>query len=292
MRQLVVLLIIVIIFNLIYASFFYTPKLGKLEKERNDLLMQYEILNDKIRETSMLLDDIQYRDNKVYRQLFAADTLSVPGIYSEFPDYRYEFLDGKEYAELMLSTWKSLDAVTRRIYLQSRSLDQIQALSKDAELMTSAIPAIWPIDKRNLRHGIGSFGMRVHPVTKVYKAHTGIDLGAKTGDPVYVTADGVVKMVESKATGYGKQILVDHGYGYQTRYAHLSYIGVVPGQHVKRGERIGKVGNTGTSTGPHLHYEVIYRGAHMNPVNYFRRDMNAAEFDNIINNAREVQFEM
>lgn len=292
LRQLVVLLIIVIVVNLLYATFFYTPKLGRLENERNELLLRYKVLNDKIRETSLMLDDIKYRDNKVYRQLFAADTLSIPGVYSEYPEYRYDFLKGKVFSDVMLSTWKSLDEVARRIYLQSRSLDQIQILSKDAALMTNAIPAIWPIDKRQLRNGIGSFGMRFHPKTGVYKRHDGIDLAAKTGSPVYSTADGVISLIESKATGYGKQIIVDHGFGYKTRYAHLSYIDVKIGQYVKRGEEIGKVGNTGLSTGPHLHYEVIYRGTPTNPVNYFRRDMSAEEFENIINNAHEEFFEM
>lgn len=184
--------------------------------------------------------------------------------------------------------------MTRRTYLQSRSLDELQLLATDKEHMATAIPAIWPIDKRDLRNSIGAYGGRMHPIYKRYIKHDGIDLPAKIGDPVYATGNGVVQSTDIgfRNRGYGRQILIDHGFGYKTRYAHLSQIDVEPGQHVTRGEQIGRVGNTGASTGPHLHYEVIYMGHTVDPINYFRRDMDDEEFERIIRAARETTYEI
>ncbi len=184
--------------------------------------------------------------------------------------------------------------MTRRTYLQSRSLDQLQMFATDKEYMATAIPAIWPIDKRNLRNRIGSYGGRMHPIYKRYIKHEGIDLPAKTGDPVYATGNGIVQSTDIgfRSRGYGRQILIDHGFGYKTRYAHLSQIDVEPGQRVTRGEQIGRVGNTGGSVGSHLHYEVIYMGHTVDPINYFRRDMSATEFERIIQAAQETTYEV
>ena len=146
-------------------------------------------------------------------------------------------------------------------------------------------------DRRNLRGHIGAFGSRVHPISGRISGHQGIDLGGRTGNPVYATGDGTVAFNNEGVRGYGLQVLIDHGFGYKTRYAHLSKILVSPGQKVKRGELIGEVGSTGRSTGPHLHYEVIYRGQHVDPINYFSRDMTEAEFEKIIESARATTYE-
>lgn len=294
LRNGLVIFIVVCIVNLIFSLIFHTPKSNRIARENEEVLAEYDLLDERIRQASLRLEELHRRDVGVYRPLFGADSLDIAGIYIPYPDSVYSHLDNLPYGERVKSTWKALDAVTRRLYLQSRSLDQLQILTTDKENMATAIPAIWPIDQRNLRSNMGAYGGRLHPIYKRYIKHEGIDLPATTGDPVYATGNGIVKLTDIgfRNRGYGRQILVDHGFGYMTRYAHLSQIDVEPGQYVTRGEQIGRVGSTGGSTGPHLHYEVIYMGQTVNPVNYFRRDMDAAEFERIIQAARETTYEI
>lgn len=293
LRKGIFIFIIVSVLNIVYSSKYYTPKIKRLLRENDELFANYDILNNKIRLASIKLEDIQRRDNNVYRPLFAADTVSIDGIYTPFPAERYANMVDNEYGDIMIKNWQELDAVSRQLYRQSLSLDELQELSKDKEHMALAIPAIWPIDKRDLRKAIGAFGNRFHPIYHRYITHKGIDMGAKIGDGIYATANGTIKLTDKGVPkrGYGMQVLIEHGYGYRTRYAHMSEILVVPGQKVKRGELIGRVGNTGGSTGPHLHYEVIYMNKHVDPVNYFRRDMSEAEFEHIIESAKTTTFE-
>lgn len=292
LRKVLVGLILVSVMNFLFSFFFYTPKMYRIQRHNRDLVLKYDILSEKIDAATRKIRQIKQRDNGVYRALFAADTLSIPGVYSDYPDSKYAPLKQDRYAAIMTGTWKKMDALARLMYLESKSMDELQALSADKEKMASAIPAIWPIDRRGLRGHIGAFGGRNHPTLGRFMQHTGIDLGGKTGAPVYATGDGVVVTDPfNRGTGYGIQVLIDHGFGYRTRYAHLNKALVTPGQRVRRGEVIGELGNTGRSTGPHLHYEVLYRGVHVNPVNYFRRDMSDEEFGRIIESAAATTFE-
>ena len=168
------------------------------------------------------------------------------------------------------------------MYIQSKSYDEIVALAEDKEKLFAAIPAIQPIANKELRRLASGFGYRIHPVYKVKKMHTGIDFSASIGTPIYATADGVIEKVKVHFSGYGKQIMIDHGYGYTTRYAHMHEFAVKEGEKVKRGQVIGYVGNTGTSTAPHLHYEVHKNGKKINPVHYFFNDLNAEEYEKIV----------
>ncbi len=285
LRKVLIGFILASVVNLLFSYFFLTPKMYNINRANNELLLKYDILNSKIAAANSRLMEIKQRDNNVYRSLFAADTLSVDGIYTPYSDAKYAAFRGDRFAGLMLSTWHSLDAMARVLYLESRSLDELETLSRNKELMADAIPAIWPIDKRSLKHRIGAFGTRVHPILGRSIFHKGVDLGAKQGTPVYATANGRVAFDNEGASGYGKQVLLNHGFGYKTRYAHLSKMLVVPGQLVKRGEKIGEVGNTGRSTGDHLHYEVIYKNRNVDPLNYFSRDMSEEEFSRIIDDA-------
>ena len=193
----------------------------------------------------------------------------------------------------MRSTWLELDQLARSLYLESKSLDDLQVLAKDKEKFSTAIPAVWPIDRTKLRNKIGAFGYRMHPIYHRWKFHSGVDLPGHIGDPVYATGDGVVKETERTRSraGYGTQILLDHGFGYQTRYAHLSKILVERGDSVKRGQIIGEVGNTGASTAPHLHYEVIYMRSFVNPVNYFDKNMSAEAYKSLMNQIQDANYE-
>ena len=202
---------------------------------------------------------------------------------------------GDDFAPLMVGTWKQLDALARILYLESVSFDELQAFARDKEKMSAAIPAIWPIDRSALHNDhIGAFNLRrMHPVLGYIRPHKGIDLGCDRGTPVYATGDAVVEVASSGGNGgYGHMVLLNHEFGYKTRYAHLSKVLVKPGERVTRGQVIAETGNTGRSTGPHLHYEVIHKGTPVNPVNYFNRDMTAAEYDDLMARMRETNFEM
>lgn len=292
LRKAIIVFIAVCVLNLLFSFVYYTPKMKRLESERQELLLRYRILGDRIGIASQKLAELQERDNNVYRLIFAADTLSIPGIYTPYGEERYAYMADNYYGTVMVGTWKQMDAVTRSLYLQSRSLDELQSLAVGKEMLASAVPAIWPIDRRSLR-GMDHYGGRMHPIYKRWLFHKGIDLGAPMEDPVYATGNGVVKSTDRgfRSVGYGRQILIDHGFGYQTRYAHLTSIDVKPGQVIKRGEQIGTVGSTGGSTGPHLHYEIIYMNKTVDPLNYLKRDMDESEFEQIISAANQATFE-
>lgn len=290
-RKILLGFVLASIVNFLFSFFFYTPKMYRITQNNNELLMKYAVLEGKIAASTKRLMEIKHRDQSVYRSLFGEDSLSIEGIYMPYNDKIYTDMSYDMYSDLMVDTWQSLDAMTRLLYLESVSFDQLQRLSTEKEKLATSVPAIWPIDKRFLRGSIGAFGGRNHPVLGRFAFHSGIDLGSRTGTPVYATGNGVVTLDNKGGAGYGKQILINHGFGYKTRYAHLSKINVVPGQVVRRGEVIGLVGNTGRSTGPHLHYEVIYRGNTVNPINYFRRDMSEQELQKIIESAKETTYE-
>ncbi len=197
------------------------------------------------------------------------------------------------YSSLMIGTWKQMDALARQLYLESVSFDQLQILAKNKEKLSSAIPATWPIDRNKLRNGIGAFGMRRHPLYGRYIMHKGIDMACNVGDAVYATGDGVVEKVDLNRArhGYGTFVVINHEFGYKTRYAHLNKVFVKPGDPVVRGQLIAEAGRTGGVTGPHLHYEVMYMGQVVNPINYFNKDMTAEEYNKLMEEMHETTME-
>ena len=288
LRQILIGFIVISLVNMAISYLFYTPKMHSIASENRELVLKYEILQGRIASMQSKIQEIRHRDHNVYRRLFSSDTLAIQGIYTPYHDSLYAYLADDEYSELMISTWKKLDATTRLAYATSRSLDELQVLAKDKERMALATPAIWPIDRTALK-AFYAFGVRkVHPILKVRTMHKGVDMSANYGVPVYATGDGVVEQTANgrRRRGYGKQILIDHSFGYKTRYAHLQKILVKPGDKVQRGQLIGEVGSTGGSTGPHLHYEVIYRGKQVNPVNYFNRNMTSDEYRQLMENMK------
>ena len=268
-RKILIGFILASLANFLFSYFFYTPKMYRILSDNRELTIRYRILQDRIRTAQRRVDEIRHRDNGVYRSLFATDTLSVPGVW--------------------------LDALARTIYLESVSFDELQLLSKNKEQMATAVPAIWPIDRKALHNNhIGAFNpRRFHPILHRIVAHEGIDLGCDRGTPVYASGDATVELAEGAGYngGYGHQVLLNHEFGYKTRYAHLSDVLVKPGDKVKRGQIIARTGNTGRSSGPHLHYEVILKGTPVNPINYFNRNMSAEEYEELMENLRETNFE-
>lgn len=291
-RRMLLFVLTALVVNLIYSLSYYTPKLRSLQEEGSAIRGGFGTLEGRMVSIDQKITTIAHRDAKVYRSLFGADTLTIQGIYTPYPESTYEAMNG-DYDGVVRSSWRTMDALTREIYRQSLSLDELQVLSKDKEKMAASIPAIWPINKKDLRGPIGAYGRRLHPIYKRYIQHKGIDFGGRRGDPIYATGNGKVVHSEKglRRKGYGQQLVIDHGFGYKTRYAHLNERLVKVGQEVKRGELIGYMGSTGGSTGPHLHYEVIYMGNNVDPINYFRRDMSEEEFNRIIEQAKTTTFE-
>ncbi|MBQ5844330.1 MAG: M23 family metallopeptidase [Alistipes sp.] len=288
LRKLLLGFIVISLLNLAISHFFYTPKLYAIDNENREFVLKYNILQDRIRTLESKINEIHHRDSYVYRTLFSTDTLAIDGIYNPYPESKYASLQGDEYSSLMTSSWKQMDALARKTYAASLSLDQLQILAKNKERMSFAIPAIWPIDRTQLEW-FYSFGIRArHPIYKTRKMHKGVDLSCKQGVPVYATGDAIVQMTDNgqRRRGYGRQVLLNHEFGYQTRYAHLYKIYVKEGERVSRGQVIGEVGSTGGSTGPHLHYEVIYMGRNVNPVNYFNKNMSSDEYKQLMENMK------
>lgn len=289
-RLLLIIFILALIANFMFSYFFYTPKMWALRQQNNDIVMKYELLKDKIAADTRKLNEIRTRDAAVYHSIFSIDTLNIKGVWSPYPETKYKDAQYARYTPLMQSSWSELDGLTRLLYAQSVSFDQIEKLAVDKDMMAECIPAIWPIDKRKLRGSIGAFGGRIDPVYGGWGGHKGIDLAAPHGTPIYATAMGTV-MQDDNGRGYGIQIMINHGFGYKTRYAHLSGKSVKPGDVVKRGQIIGYMGSTGKSTGTHLHYEVIYRNNPVNPIGYFSKNMTQEEFKEIIDRAKETIYE-
>ena len=184
-------------------------------------------------------------------------------------------------AKLVVNTTQKMDLLERQLYIQSKSFDEVLALCKKHDEMLECIPAIQPVSNKDLKQTASGYGTRIDPIYKTVKFHSGMDFSANVGTPVYATGNGVVRKAGWEGL-YGNCIQIDHGFGYVTRYAHLSKIDVRVGQKVVRGETIGKVGTTGKSTGPHLHYEVMVKGQIVNPVNYYFMDLNADDYDRMV----------
>ncbi len=287
LRYLLVGFIVVSLANLVFTYGFNTPKMNNIWRGNAELIAHYEILGEKIRSTGRILDELKHRDNAVYRSLFGADTLSLPAIYVDYPADRYADLEGERFSPLMVATHKNLDRVARRLYLQSVSLDELQDLAADKEQMATALPALIPVNPHDIS-SIGPFSPnRLHPLLGYIRAHQGIDLTGERDTPIYAAGDGFVSHTGWTAGGHGINIVVDHGFGYQTRYAHLNRSLVTDGQWVKRGEQIATMGATGLASGTHLHYEVIYRGTKVNPMSYIQVNMDPAEFENIVERVNE-----
>lgn len=280
--RLLVALLIAITSNILISSWFDTPKMASIRRQNQRLKAEYSILQGKIRSAEHLLADIKHRDQFVYRPLLGIDTLNIPQVYSEYNDSKYASFQGGEYSEIITEGWKSLDQLTRSIYYASLSLDDTQDLAENKEEFSTVIPAIWPIDRTKLKNVSSLYGMRVHPRYGYWKMHEGIDLSAPKGTPVYATGNAVVTR-SSWQPGYGQLIELNHGFGYKTRYGHLSKRYVSPGDSVTRGQVIGEVGNTGVSSGSHLHYEVRFRDKTVNPIHYFNKDMSPESYMDLMN---------
>jgi len=268
------------LFNIVYDS----PQERQLQNEKEELIVQYELLNKRLDQMSTILADLENRDDNIYRSIFEAepipDNIRKAGIGGV---NRYKNLERfKEDSEIVVETTKKLDRLAKQLYIQSKSFDEVIELAKQKEDMLASIPAIQPISNKDLKRMSSGFGKRVHPIYKTVRFHWGNDFTAPVGTDIYSTGKGKVIISEKSKSGYGYHVIVDHGYGYQTLYGHMSKIMVKQGQEVKRGEILGLVGNTGLSSAPHLHYEVLKNGTKVNPVNFYFNDLSPEEYDLMI----------
>lgn len=269
------------IFILIYVLF-APPSERRLEKENRQLRSELEILTRRADEAVAVMDDIINRDNNFYRVMMQAERISAGRRYAGLERERtYGDIDSLPDASLLRNVTDKLDQLDRQIYTETESFNQLRELALQSRDRLDHIPSIQPVPDKYLKQMASGYGYRSDPVYGTTKFHEGLDYSADIGTPVYATGDGTV--IKAGWDGaYGNAIDIDHGYNYLTRFAHLSQINVKPGQKVKRGDLIGKVGNTGKSTGPHLHYEVRLNGLPQNPVNYYFMDLSPEEYDDLI----------
>ena len=264
---------------LINTPYFETPKDRLQAREIENLKLQYAILNKKLDEIDAAADALEERDNNIYRVYFnkaeIPDSIRKAGFRSSD---RYKTLEGYNNSQLVLNATKRVDKLSKQLAIQSKSLDDILKLAGAKENFLLAIPAIQPVRNENLKRVASGFGYRIDPFTKVRKMHNGMDFTANTGAPIYATGDGVVERADNTASGYGNHVVIRHGFGYESLYAHLSKYNCRPGQRVKRGDVIGYVGSTGRSEGPHCHYEVHKDGKVVNPLNFYYGNISAVEY--------------
>jgi murein DD-endopeptidase MepM/ murein hydrolase activator NlpD len=276
-------LIVAAVYWVIFAAFFDSPKEKALQRELEQMTLQYQILHRDMANAETVLTGLQKTDDNLYRTIFEAEP--IPSTLREGGTggvNRYNSLEGYSNSNLVIETANRLDKIRKRIYIQGKSFDELIDLAKRKEEINRCRPSILPISNKDLTRTASGFGPRIHPVYKINKFHYGMDFTAPFGTEVYATGDGVVAERNSSQRGYGNHVIVDHGFGFQSLYAHLSSFNVRKGQRIKRGDVIGYVGSTGMSVANHLHYEIILNGVKIDPVNFYFEDLTPEEYVRMI----------
>ena len=266
----------------IYAEYFKmeNPKTLSLKRKNEELANRLDLVNRRFENVEQTLSSLQMRDNYVYRPIFGMDEISQEVRDAGFGGVeRYAHLDNFAHSDILSRTARNLDILYKKVFVQSKSFDDIATLAKSAGELALSIPTIPPVDITSGRvHFSSGFGSRPDPFTGEIENHKGLDLAGPQGELIYATANGRVVEVVHGYSGFGHYVLIDHGFGISTRYAHLKSTSVTVGMEVERGQSVGLMGSTGKSKGTHLHYEVLLRGTPVNPYNYFNRDISSEEF--------------
>ncbi len=271
------------LFAILLFTFIKSPKEKAQARELEYMKLKYEILNDRLDDLEALMTDMEQRDNNLYRMMFEADPIPSQVRRSGFSDAdRYADLYGYMNSDLVVSAARKMDVIASQLYNQSVSYDSLFVMARNKSDMLAHIPAIFPLKETEVKYISSYFGYRPDPIYKIEKFHSGMDFSANLGTEAYATGDGVVYDVERNEWGYGNMVILDHGYGYKTRYAHLLKPAVRKGQKVKRGQVIGYIGATGKATGVHLHYEVLKNDDQIDPINFFYQDLTPDEYDQIL----------
>ena len=265
-------------------QFLPSPAEKKRDREIEALRLQYELLSKKMDQAELVLGDLEDRDDNIYRAIFESEPIPKSMRYGgSGGSDKYAIFDSYDNGELLKSATERMDRLSKQLYVQSKSFDEVVKLAKSKEKLLASIPAIMPINQKDLAHAVTSgFGWRTHPIYKTLEFHPGMDFSAEQGTPIYATGDGVVDRADNLTQGYGNHVVINHGFGYQTFYGHMSRIAARAGQKVSRGQLIGYVGSTGLSTAPHIHYEVFKNGERVNPINYYYNDLSPAQYQLLV----------
>ncbi|NOR29054.1 MAG: peptidoglycan DD-metalloendopeptidase family protein [Lutibacter sp.] len=273
-------LIFMFIGFVVLAPVFESPKEKEFRRELEFVKLNEELHNKKIVQLEKILKDIQERDNNIYRLYFEVNPIPEEQRKAGFGGLnRYKALEGFDNSKMVIDVTKNMDILSKQLYVQSKSLDEIVKLAENKEGLLAAMPAIQPVKKEDLTRMASGYGWRSDPFTKARKKHWGMDFTAPRGTPIYASGDGKIIRADQRSSGYGKHVRINHGFGYISLYAHMSKYNVRKGQKVKRGDLIGFVGNTGRSQAPHLHYEIIKNGSKINPIDFYYGNLSPEEFE-------------
>src|SRR5690554_70843 len=273
--------------SLVFAFFIAyridSPKEKALKKELSELKLEFQTVQKRIKLVNQVTEVIKQRDEDLYRTALGAsafpEELRLMGVGGSDAYKPYKSMSN---SELLIETFSKLDEVERKLHAQSLSFKELAKLAKEREKRLASLPAIQSVNNKELKRMVSGYGWRIDPVYGTRKMHWGLDFSAEVGTDVYATGAGVIEETNVNSWGYGREIVINHGFGYKTRYAHLSSFLVKRGDKVKRGDLIGLVGNTGKSTGAHLHYEVEKDGHKVNPIDYFHSDLTPEQYEEIV----------
>jgi len=274
---------IALIINIILYTNSIYPKLYFIKKENSILNFRFKKLNDNIENIKLHLAEIQQNDDGLYRPIFEIEPISSSVRMAGFGGtYNYQELEGFKSSEMMIETSQNVEELFKQIYIQTKSYDQLIDKLKEKEKFINSRPAIQPLSENDYVRISDYFGWRIDPFNKKATKHHGIDFAGNKGGKIHATGDGIIIRAGYSIFGYGRLIEIDHGFGYKTRYAHLDKLLVKEGERVKRGQTIGLLGNSGRSTGPHLHYEVRMNNVPVNPIYFFNNDISPEEYAKMI----------
>jgi murein DD-endopeptidase MepM/ murein hydrolase activator NlpD len=266
-------MLLIIYINLPYIE---TPKEKALKRELINMQLQFDLLNKKMDQATAVLQEVEHRDNNLYRVYFEANPIPEEQRRAGFGGVnRYKDLEGFDNSKSIISSSLKLDILTKQIVVQSKSLDEIAKLAEEKEKLQ-------PVRNEDLTRMASGFGYRTDPFTKARKFHYGMDFTAPRGTPIYASGDGIVIRADNSASGYGQHVRIDHGYGYESLYAHLYKYNVRKGNKVKRGDLIGFVGSSGRSEAPHLHYEIFKDDRRINPINFYYGNLSPEEYSSML----------
>jgi murein DD-endopeptidase MepM/ murein hydrolase activator NlpD len=275
-----------VLFVAILFKFIDSPKERLLRQQNTAYKESYAVLQERMKQLELQMVELEQRDNDVYRSIFEATPIPDSARVKEMlAKNEIRLIQSLSNTALIENMRNQLNNLSLRMSFQVQSFTEITAMVKNKEKLLRAIPAIQPVSNKNLKRVASGFGYRIDPLYKDSRLHAGLDFSAPTGTPIYATADGEVQIAGFNTDGYGNKVVINHGYGFQTLYAHMVRVIARVGQSIKRGEVIGYVGSTGKSTGPHLHYEVIKRGTKVDPVYYFYNDLTPVQFDRLLKEA-------
>ena len=271
-----------IVFFFMYSIFFPSPRESALKLQNRNLQSQLDVMGRQVDQMQVVITDLSQRDDNLYRAILGADPIPQSTRLGATRQISYyDSLARMSNLQLVADLQRKVDVLEKELYVQARSYDEILQLAKTQEVRMENIPAIQPVLNENLKHMASGYGWRIDPVYHVRRFHQGMDFSAPVGTDIFATGNGTVTY-SGWRQGYGETVEVDHGFNYSTRYAHCSKRLVHVGQKVKRGDVIALVGNTGKSTGPHVHYEVHYHGQPIDPRNFYFYDLSPEDYDRMV----------